>query len=324
MLALGQGPLLVRRRSNSDERLARADDQAGRRVAGRSTGRRRSSSSRDGLDATSSRSTARAALGALVSPHSTLEELALAARLVRGLGSDNIDFRLRQTDFRGDGARRGHPVARHADRRHRARSIACWSSAASCARTIRCSRSGCARPRKKGAQVSIAALGRRRLADAGRAQGDRRAVAAAARARARSSSRRRRRAGAPVPAALAGVEPTAAAQAIAASLASRQARRDLARQLRRSSIRRRRSCTRWRRRSRELTGATLGFLTEAPTASAATSPARCRRHGGLNAQAMLAEPRKAYLLLHAEPEFDCANPRRGARGAGEGRVRRRA
>src|SRR3954470_13910678 len=30
------------------------------------------------------------ALGALVSPHSTLEEMALAARLMRGLGSDNI------------------------------------------------------------------------------------------------------------------------------------------------------------------------------------------------------------------------------------------
>src|SRR5258708_15214637 len=42
------------------------------------------------------------ALGALVSPHSTLEELTLAARLVRGLGGDNIDFRLRQSDFRGD------------------------------------------------------------------------------------------------------------------------------------------------------------------------------------------------------------------------------
>jgi len=41
-------------------------------------------------------------LGALVSPHSTLEELALTARLVRGLGSDNIDFRLRQSDFRSE------------------------------------------------------------------------------------------------------------------------------------------------------------------------------------------------------------------------------
>src|SRR4029453_6235048 len=49
------------------------------------------------------------ALGTLVSPHSTLEELALAARLTRALGSDNIDFRLRQSDFRDDGKRAGIP-----------------------------------------------------------------------------------------------------------------------------------------------------------------------------------------------------------------------
>lgn len=39
------------------------------------------------------------AIGALVSPHSTLEELALAGALVRGLGSENIDHRLRHADF---------------------------------------------------------------------------------------------------------------------------------------------------------------------------------------------------------------------------------
>ncbi|WP_213953389.1 MULTISPECIES: NADH-quinone oxidoreductase subunit NuoG [unclassified Variovorax] len=39
------------------------------------------------------------AIGALVSPHSTVEELALASGLVRGLGSDNIDYRLRNADF---------------------------------------------------------------------------------------------------------------------------------------------------------------------------------------------------------------------------------
>lgn len=39
------------------------------------------------------------AVGALVSPHSTLEELYLAGQLVRGLGSDNIDHRLRRADF---------------------------------------------------------------------------------------------------------------------------------------------------------------------------------------------------------------------------------
>jgi len=39
------------------------------------------------------------AIGLLASPHSTVEELALAGALVRGLGSQNIDSRLRQADF---------------------------------------------------------------------------------------------------------------------------------------------------------------------------------------------------------------------------------
>lgn len=39
------------------------------------------------------------AVGALVSPHSTLEELFLASRLIRGLGSDSIDYRLRHAEF---------------------------------------------------------------------------------------------------------------------------------------------------------------------------------------------------------------------------------
>lgn len=40
-----------------------------------------------------------AAIGALGSAHSTIEELHLLAALVRGLGSDNIDHRLRHADF---------------------------------------------------------------------------------------------------------------------------------------------------------------------------------------------------------------------------------
>ena len=38
-------------------------------------------------------------IGALVSPHSTVEELYLAGALVRGLGSENVDYRLRNADF---------------------------------------------------------------------------------------------------------------------------------------------------------------------------------------------------------------------------------
>ncbi|MBX9935552.1 MAG: NADH-quinone oxidoreductase subunit NuoG, partial [Burkholderiaceae bacterium] len=39
------------------------------------------------------------AVGALVSPHSTLEEIYLAKELLRGLGSSSIDYRLRHADF---------------------------------------------------------------------------------------------------------------------------------------------------------------------------------------------------------------------------------
>jgi NADH-quinone oxidoreductase subunit G len=48
-------------------------------------------------------------IAALVSPHATLEEMYLSQKLVRGLGSENIDSRLRQTDFSLDGKRAGAP-----------------------------------------------------------------------------------------------------------------------------------------------------------------------------------------------------------------------
>jgi NADH-quinone oxidoreductase subunit G len=49
------------------------------------------------------------AVGALSSPHQTLEELYLLQKLVRGLGSGNVDFRLRQSDFSSDGKMGGIP-----------------------------------------------------------------------------------------------------------------------------------------------------------------------------------------------------------------------
>jgi NADH-quinone oxidoreductase subunit G len=54
-----------------------------------------------------------ASIGALVSPHSTVEELFLAGALVRGLGSENIDYRLRNADFTAPHAARflGTPIA---------------------------------------------------------------------------------------------------------------------------------------------------------------------------------------------------------------------
>ncbi|MEQ1589243.1 MAG: NADH-quinone oxidoreductase subunit NuoG [Gallionella sp.] len=48
-------------------------------------------------------------IAALATPHSTLEELALLQKLVRGIGSNNVDFRLRLSDFSADGKRQGTP-----------------------------------------------------------------------------------------------------------------------------------------------------------------------------------------------------------------------
>ncbi|MDX9707634.1 MAG: molybdopterin-dependent oxidoreductase, partial [Azospira sp.] len=49
------------------------------------------------------------ALGLLASPHSTLEELVLLKKVAAGLGSKNIDFRLRRRDFSADGKLAGRP-----------------------------------------------------------------------------------------------------------------------------------------------------------------------------------------------------------------------
>ena len=48
-------------------------------------------------------------IGALATANSTLEELYLLQKLMRGLGSDNVDFRLRQADFSADGKQAGAP-----------------------------------------------------------------------------------------------------------------------------------------------------------------------------------------------------------------------
>jgi NADH-quinone oxidoreductase subunit G len=50
-----------------------------------------------------------ASLGFLSSPSATLEELHLLARIARGLGTNNVDHRLRQLDFRGEAAEAAFP-----------------------------------------------------------------------------------------------------------------------------------------------------------------------------------------------------------------------
>ncbi|HCI51975.1 MAG TPA: NADH-quinone oxidoreductase subunit G [Gallionella sp.] len=48
-------------------------------------------------------------IAALATPNSTFEELYLLQKLMRGIGSGNVDFRLRQSDFSADGKQDGAP-----------------------------------------------------------------------------------------------------------------------------------------------------------------------------------------------------------------------
>jgi NADH-quinone oxidoreductase subunit G len=56
------------------------------------------------------------------------------------------------------------------------------------------------------------------------------------------------------------------------------------------------------------TGATLGFLTEAANTVGAHLVDALPGEGGLNAREVFEQPRKGYVLLNVEPEFDTANP----------------
>jgi NADH-quinone oxidoreductase subunit G len=243
-------------------------------------------------------------LGALVSPHATLEELALAARLVRALGSDNIDFRLRQSDFRGEGPAGtapwlGLPVA-ELNSLDRVLVIGSFlrKDHPLVAQRLR-------QAAKKGAQVAmlhsvdddwllpvshkeIVAPSQLPAALAG-------VVVAAATA-----------AGKTVPAALQGIEPSDSAKAIAASLLSGK----------KTAILIGNYATQHAAASQlhalaqvlsEITGATLGFLTEAANAVGAHVAQARPQSGGMNARTMLEDPRHVYVVLHAEPEFDFAN-----------------
>jgi NADH-quinone oxidoreductase subunit G len=250
-----------------------------------------------------------AAIGALVSPHATLEEMALAARLVRGLGCDNVDFRLRQTDFRGDGEREGipwlgMPIADIA-KLDRALVVGSFLRKDHPLLAMRLRQAA-----KMGGQISslhsvdddwLLPLAHRAIVMPSLlplmlAQ----IVVAAAQG-----------AGREPPAGLRGIEPVAAADVIAASLLSGERRAIL---LGNYAIQHPDSSqiVALAHSLASITGATLGVCTEAANSVGGYVAGALPQGGGLHAQAMLGangtESRRAYVVLHAEPEFDCANP----------------
>ena len=89
-----------------------------------------------------------AELATLASASSTVEELYLLSRLTRGLGSPNIDHRLRQQDVPRPGFRSASARPRAASASPISiRSIRCWWWDRTCAAKRRCWRTACARPR---------------------------------------------------------------------------------------------------------------------------------------------------------------------------------
>jgi NADH-quinone oxidoreductase subunit G len=244
------------------------------------------------------------AIGALVSPHATLEEMALAGKLLRGLGSDNIDFRLRQSDFSLDGQRNGTPwlgmkiVEISALDRVLVVGSFLRKDHPLVAQRLRQSA-------KKGAQISIL-----------HSSDDDLLIKLFAKAIA---------APAQLPALLAEVVKAVAqlknatlgaefekvgagetAQKIAASLVSGQNTGILlgnfAQQHPQAA-----TLQRLAQQLATLLGAKFGFLGEAANSVGGYVAKAFPQQGGRNAARLLAEPRQAYVLLGVEPELDCAN-----------------
>ena len=241
-------------------------------------------------------------IGALVSPHNTVEELYLAGALMRGLGSDNIDYRLRHAEFGaaegvrtlgtsiaslstlqrvlvvGANLRKDHPLfalrVRHAVRHGAAVHLIADKSAFSHA-------DAWAMP-VANAVVTDAFAWAQTLADVATAIAAEKGVSAPC----------------------AGTA-SAQAQAIAKSLLGGQRKAVLlgnaaAHHANASTLL---ALSNW---IAEQTGATVGYLTEAANTVGAQWVAAQPQTGGKHAGQMLAGGLKAAILLNTEPEFDSA------------------
>ncbi len=244
-------------------------------------------------------------IGALVSPHATLEEAALAARLARGLGSGNVDHRLRQSDFSDDRALAGvpwlgMPVAE----------LGTLDRVLVVASFLRKDHPLIAQRLRQAAKRGTKIASLHSVDDDWLLPVAHRAIVAPSLVPAALAGivvAAAKRAGRPVPQGLGGIEPSAEAEAIAEMLAGGARRAVLlgnaavqhpaAAQIRSLA-----------QALAELAGATLGTLVEAANGVGAALAGAAPEAGSLDAPAMFAEPRRAYLLLHAEPELDCANP----------------
>jgi len=244
-----------------------------------------------------------AAIGALAAPHGTLEELHLLAKLVRGLGSDNIDFRLRQGDFTLDGRRAGAPWLgmKIADINTLDRALLIGSFLRKdqpllSVRLRHATKRGCQLTVVHGVDDDLLMpVANKMIA---RPAGWVQALAEIAVAIAEQQ-------GLPVPAS--GVTAGEPAKKIARSLLSGERKAVL---LGNAAVQHPQSARlhAWAQWIAQATGATLGVLTEAGNTVGAHLVGALPRQGGLGARQMVEQPRKAMLLWNVEPEYDTADP----------------
>jgi NADH-quinone oxidoreductase subunit G len=244
------------------------------------------------------------AIAALGSAHSTVEELFLLKQLAQAVGTPNIDFRLRQADFSApvngtpwlgvkiadlslvDSAfvvgtsslRRDHPLF--------------------AARLRQASKGGAKLTLLQASSDNSLIPKAQVIAAAPSAWLDELAGIAAAVSEAR---------GVALPEAFAGIEASNAAKKVAASLAAGEKRVVLIGNaaVQHPEFARIHAAAQW---IAEATGATLGFLTEAANTVGAHLVGALPGSGGLNAREAFEQPRKGYVLMNVEPEFDTANP----------------
>ncbi len=238
-------------------------------------------------------------VGALATANSTLEELYLLQKLMRGIGSDNVDFRLRQSDFSADGKQQGAPwlgmsvsdIGR-ADRLLIVGSFLRKDHPLLAARIRHAVKHGAEANiihatdddlLMKVAHKAIAAPDAlvsvlSQVAQALDAEKSGKAPAASAEATAIAKS-------------------LASGERVAVLLGNFAQQHPQAAQLQALA-----------QQIAALSNGKFGFLGEAANSVGAYLAQATPGAKGLNASSMLATPRKAYVLLNVEAELDCANP----------------
>jgi len=243
------------------------------------------------------------AIAALASPHSTLEELFLLQKLVRAMGSGNVDFRPRRRDFSTDGKRSGTPWLgmRIADIKNLDTAVVVGSFLRKdhplFAQRLR-------QLAKKSGKVSVISVaGDDPLiglhAKISVAPND---LSSALGGVIKAVAQRK---GVPVPSGLESVEPCNEACAVAESLVNGEKNAiflgNVAEQIAQAG-----QLQTLAGELAKLTGASFGFIGEA--ANSVGGYVAKALPTALNAYEMFAQPRKAYLLMGIEPELDCVNP----------------